>query len=57
MTREKVYESLCCYDPRNPDYSAIKQEGDGHCYCDNCFYGRNALAIRILTLMDIIDKE
>ena len=49
-------EDLCLYDPRNPfsmahpdnypqdDLPKPRQE---KCTCDNCFYGRDKLALRI----------
>lgn len=51
-----VENSLCMYDTRNPDCfieddPADQPEPDrANCYCDNCFYGRDALALEILRL-------
>lgn len=54
--KKKALESLCVYDPRNPDCDATDEEDnrvDGvTCYCDNCFYGRSQLAKTILNLLD-----
>ena len=54
MTKEEMLllakENLCYYDKRNPDYPAdycdeeITVEEKAECFCDNCFYGRTALA-------------
>jgi hypothetical protein len=51
MTIEDIYESLCAYDPRNPDYDKdCEREPRTNCSCDNCFYGRDELALEILKL-------
>ena len=62
MTKKEIYENLCYKDPRNPEYpSWYFDEEDvipvprSKCNCDNCFYGRDRLAIEILKLMD--EKE
>lgn len=71
MEREEVLSNLCVNDRRNPDHKELyfvdyeyDMEEDipeprggenGECYCDNCFYGRDALALEILKLMD--EKE
>ena len=56
MTSEDVYNNLCYYDPRNPDYDAFYSEDieprQDDCYCDNCFYGRDVLAMEILKLLE-----
>lgn len=56
MSTQEVLESLCVYDDRHPSYAAFKegyadQEPRNNCYCDNCFYGRDKLAIFILSLI------
>jgi len=61
MTLEKIKESLCYYDTRNPDNDAIsgmseqeiEEKGYGEyrkvsCSCDNCFYGRSEMAEELL---------
>ena len=51
-----VFRSLCWYDKRNPNY--IEQDADDEqiarigCSCENCFYGRDALAMEILRLRE-----
>jgi hypothetical protein len=56
MTREEVLTSLCYYDKRNPDSYWPPEDMDGApeprkgCSCDNCFYGRDKLAVYILEL-------
>ena len=51
MTEQEIFENLCTYDERNPlyDWPGIPREG---CYCDNCFYGRDKLAVEILRLRE-----
>ena len=60
MDREEVYQYLCVYDKRYPQYRDIVSihydQGDEptprvDCFCDNCFYGRDKLALEILRLM------
>jgi hypothetical protein len=40
----KLYEDLCYYDPRNPDYDPENGTKPDKCYCDACFRGNNRLA-------------
>ena len=61
MDIKKVYENLCWYDPRNPDYvkpddNDIVSAPRKNCSCDNCFYGRDKLAMEILDLKDVIKQ-
>jgi len=54
MTRQEVLECLCCYDKRNPNYSDFEYLGEDtpeprkDCYCDNCFRGKDRLALELL---------
>ena len=67
MEMQKILESLCYYDKRNPDctadddYIESKKESlkkkNKSCSCDNCFYGRTELAEEILKLKLIINPE
>jgi len=60
MTEQDIFENLCTYDPRNPLYDPYWTE-DIHtgkpreprigCYCDNCFYGRDKLALELLNVI------
>ncbi len=59
MTEDEVKQNLCYYDKRNPDsdldnYSDAELLGrvGEHCYCDNCFYGKTALAEELLIYME-----
>lgn len=55
---ERVYEFLCNRDSRNPLCLALHGWGESddelpprvNCFCDNCFYGRDKLALEILRL-------
>jgi hypothetical protein len=52
MTKTEILENLCYYDKRNPLYIDLDNdiEKSEKCFCDNCFYGRNKLALEILKL-------
>ncbi len=57
MSLDEVYENLCTKDSRSP-YFYIYDEDEvivarDNCACDNCFYGRDKLALTILELMGI----
>ena len=54
MNKQEVYENLCWYDERNPnnDYNDGDTEPRKDCYCDNCFYGRDKLAMEIIRLWE-----
>jgi len=60
MNKEKIYENLCVKDCRSPyfvedEYDNIEPRSKD-CYCDNCFYGRDKLAMEILRLKGIVDE-
>ena len=56
MTIDEVYENLCSYDKRNPQSEYLLKDIDDErpprqgCYCDNCFSGRDVLAMEIIRL-------
>jgi hypothetical protein len=62
-----VLEFLCTKDPRSPYYDDVWYDKDEtrpeprkDCFCDNCFYGRDALAVEILALQErlaVIEKN
>lgn len=66
MTRDEVLRSLCDWDRRNPEFEVLSMNYDLNdpddqppqprtaCYCDNCFYGRDEMAVYILELLDQI---
>lgn len=50
---EEIYENLCIGDHRNPDYEECEDDVPrADCFCDNCFYRRDALAMEILRLKE-----
>ena len=57
MDKLEVCRWLCEYDERNPDFIPLEEWDDSreprkNCFCDNCFYGRDKLALEILRLME-----
>lgn len=50
------YSDLCYHDPRNPHYTELGLEDEREsprpkgCACDNCFYGRDRLAVEVIRL-------
>lgn len=48
--------NLCYYDHRNPDHMRDEDGPLGRkepCHCDNCFTGRNDLALVIMGLLEV----
>ena len=53
-----VLDYICVHDPRSPYFNDLHYydepedlpEPRGKCFCDNCFYGRDKLAIEIIRL-------
>ena len=39
----KIYDDLCTYDPRI------------NCACDNCFYGRDRLALQLIDALEALE--
>lgn len=58
---DDVYDYLCWYDPRYSSFTPLdpacgdQPEPRKGCGCDNCFYGRDALALRLLAMRE--DRE
>jgi hypothetical protein len=55
MTEQEIFEHLCVYDKRSPfcnEEITGPQEPRIDCFCDNCFYGRDKLAVEILRLQE-----
>lgn len=56
MTNHEVVQYLCYRDPRNPYFANLHGNEEtpptprNNCYCDNCFHGRDELALEILRL-------
>lgn len=57
MNQKEILLSLCYHDERNPlntgDAKPPRQET---CLCDNCYYGKDKLAMEILRLQGIIEN-
>ena len=56
MTKNEILSNLCIHDKRNIHYIPLEDYEDevkprNNCYCDNCFYGRDDLAMYILELL------
>lgn len=61
MKLSELYENLCRYDTRNPYYDA-EYDSDfvarsDNCYCDNCFYGRDKLAMSTIDAYNHLTNE
>jgi hypothetical protein len=57
MNEQEIFQNLCSYDKRNPSFAELfgdeeQDQNKENCYCDNCFYGRDRLANKILRLME-----
>ena len=54
ISEREIKSNLCYYDPRNQNDSLGADEDEDYpqprkkCSCDNCFYGRDKLAIQLL---------
>jgi hypothetical protein len=62
MKLKEILKCLCWYDPRNPNYynpfdAEDERKPRENCYCDNCFYGRDALALEIINLRELLKME
>ena len=60
MPEEEIRECLCIKDPRNPLHSEVYTEYEADeippprvgCYCDNCFTGKDKLAVELLRVTE-----
>ena len=60
----EVFDYLCSYDKRNTcyiepdkeDYDYDRLPRESNCACDNCFYGRDKLAMAILKNEEVLLK-
>ena len=51
MNKEEILENLCMYDKRNPFFYKDEwswKKPRNNCFCDNCFYWRDKLAVELL---------
>lgn len=65
MSRDAILENLCVKDPRSPSYEDLYggnwvgekdiPEPRTDCFCDNCFYGRDQLAMELITILEGLD--
>ena len=58
MDEQTILKNLCYYDPRSPYYETPEEGEEAKqprktCFCDNCFYGRDELAMEILRLSEL----
>jgi hypothetical protein len=57
MSEQEIKSNLCYYDPKNPNNNLDAYEDEDRpqprkkCYCDNCFYGRDKLAMQLLEVI------
>jgi len=57
MSEQEIKSNLCYYDPKNPNKNLNTYEDEDRpqprekCYCDNCFYGRDKLAMQLLEVI------
>ncbi len=60
---EQIYENLCSRDPRNPIYADLYKPEDWcpppreDCWCDNCCYGKDPLALEIIKLHNLLNQK
>jgi hypothetical protein len=56
MKISEIKENLCYKDPLNPMFDDLYAHDDEEptpridCACDNCFYGRDKLAVELLKM-------
>jgi len=56
MNIESILKHICVHDPQSPYFDDLHHYDEqdelpkprNGCFCDNCFYGRDALAIELL---------
>lgn len=58
----KLFDDLCYKDNRNPMYSDIYDEDDNptprvDCFCDNCFSGKDRIALVALALLKALKRN
>ena len=54
----EVFDELCRHDPRSTwhDPEDGPRDLSDKCFCDNCFYGRHKLALKIIELQEENEK-
>lgn len=53
MNTKEILQNLCYRDTRHPDFKDHYPDGEkptprNDCFCDNCFHGRDPLAVELL---------
>ena len=62
MSDQEIKINLCYYDPKNPNSNLDAYEDEdrpqprNECCCDNCFYGRDKLAMQLIEAKRERDK-
>jgi uncharacterized protein (DUF1499 family) len=62
MSELEIKTNLCYYDPRNQSDNLGADEDEDYpqprneCSCDNCFYGRDKLAMQLLQAREQRDR-
>jgi len=62
MSDQEIKINLCYYDPENPNSNLDAYEDEdrpqprNECGCDNCFYGRDKLAMQLIEAKRERDK-
>jgi hypothetical protein len=60
------FESLCLHDPRSSSFALLHDDDDDdddrrlprvNCYCDECFYRRDPLALEVIRLRSLLDNH
>lgn len=64
MSDQEIKINLCYYDPENPNSNLDAYEDEDRpqprtegCCCDNCFYGRDKLAMQLIEAKRECDEE
>lgn len=63
MKKSDILYKLCSYDVRNPMYNEMfglyddddKPKRSKDCSCDNCFYGRDEMAVYMLKSIELLE--
>lgn len=62
MSEREIKSELCYYAPENPNNNLGAYEDEDYpqprneCSCDNCFYGRDKLAMQLLQAREHLDR-
>lgn len=62
MSEQEIKTNLCYYDPENPSNNLDAYNDEdcqaprNKCACDNCFYGRDNLAVQLLEAREALRR-